>query len=67
MQEHQRRVDAIDIGSCPNCNSTDYSRDLTDIIDDSIFFDCQCNESKCGITFKETFRLIEQEWETKDL
>ena len=48
-------------GTCPTCDSTDYSRQLENMTDDFVFFECECHN--CKMLFKEDFKLFEQSWE----
>lgn len=69
-QTHEREIDSHKkAGSCPYCNSDRYTRFASnDESDDpknydSFILECECE--RCGNTFKETFVLRFQNWETE--
>ena len=49
-----------DCGTCPNCKSSDYSRQSLEWEDDASFYECTC--TVCKFEWRETFYLKYQEW-----
>ena len=60
MAEKERKIEQNEIGKCPFCDSDNYNRNMRDISDDFVFFDCICDD--CKNEFKESFCLVYQEW-----
>ena len=54
-------INEIKLSHCPFCDSTNYSRDSLEPMDDFISCECEC---ECGEWFKEYFGLDEVKFNT---
>lgn len=52
------------LGRCPYCNGDNYTRDLSEIVNDYCVFDCWCNN--CDERFTEYFVLDEVKYDKED-